>query len=325
MDPLDLYGLDEPSAQDLAKALARQGRERQLLGLIGQLSGDRAISPVARQVQEIGAAVPGQVGDVLEKRAGRLLTREQLAQKAAQMQAEGADRKARLDLDTRRVNYEGARLGQDAFAAVADPVTGGIVMYNKKTGQVRPLGPGGGTPAPDAISPDGKPLPGIPGKPTEKQRNAVLGSSSAMSQIDLAMRALKDAPTAYGGAGNVAAGIAEMAGGETAQSLLRRRFNPKEQRAKNIVDNVVSTIINERAGANVSLQELLRQSFLPKATDSYDQALQKLQDLRDMTGAQYEAQGAGMVPAPGLPVPAAAPAGEAPRRRKYNPETEGLD
>jgi len=144
MDPLDLYGLDEPSAQDLAKALARQGRERQLLGLIGQLSGDRAISPVARQVQEIGAAVPGQVGDVLEKRAGRLLTREQLAQKAAQ---------TKESLDFRNLQFGET---QRHNRAVENRPQMPLVIQTTEGAFTMPRTPG--ATATPVVGPDGKPL-----------------------------------------------------------------------------------------------------------------------------------------------------------------------
>jgi hypothetical protein len=184
---------------------------------------------------------------------------------------------------------------QDAWGAVADPVTGGIVMFNKKTGEVRPLGPGGGTPAPGPAAV----RPNIPGKPTEKQRNAVVESNQSITQLDMAIDALGKNPGAYGGAGNFAAGLADQMGGTPVQALTARRLQPGELQTKNFVTNVVSEIINARAGANVTLREELRQKFLPSEMDGREQALQKLQDLKAFEEVKYQTHGGGMVPAPG--------------------------
>jgi hypothetical protein len=221
------------------------------------------------------------------------------ARAAAEAQATATHREQQLTIERDRLKLDRDRVGQDAWSAVADPVTGGIVMYNKKTGERMPLGPGGGQPRAEPT--EGAPLP-IPGKPTEGQRNKVAAASESIAQLDMAIGALEKAPGAYGGAGNFLAGLAESAGGTPVQSLTSRRYNPDELRVKNYVSNVVSKIINERAGANVTLREELRQKFLPQDTDGLDQAKQKLGDLRAMMGTTYEAQGSALgVPSAGAP------------------------
>jgi hypothetical protein len=210
------------------------------------------------------------------------------ARAAAEAQATATYREQQLTIDRDRLKLDGARLGQDAWGAVADPVTGGIVLFNKKTGERMPLGPGGGEPKP---APGAGPLPPMQGKPTETQRNKVIGASDALAQLDLATQAFEKAPGAYGGAGNFVAALAEQAGGIPVQSLTGRRYTPDEQAAKNLISNVVSKIINERAGANVVYREELRQKFLPQDTDSQEQVRQKLDDLRKITETTYKAQG----------------------------------
>jgi hypothetical protein len=49
-------------------------------------------------------------------------------------------------------------LSQDQWGAVADPAVGGILMFNKKTGETRPMGPGGGSPGAGAVRPKPKDL-----------------------------------------------------------------------------------------------------------------------------------------------------------------------
>jgi hypothetical protein len=251
----------------------------------------------------VSRGAPGLADESTPTQALRLLV--PFSQKAEEREVERAEtaRRARLDaeraeLDRARLGLERERVQQDAYAAVADPVTGRVVVYNKKTGEERQLPPvqtpgGQGTGAPGT-----RPLPGVPGKPTESQRKAVLGKSESVAKLDLAIDALSRAPGAYGGAGNFAAAMTEGVFGTPAQSLLSRRYSPDELRAKNQISNVVSAIINERAGANVTYREELRQKFLPQDYDSHDQALQKLKDLRDSEVESYRAQGGGLVPEP---------------------------
>lgn len=296
MDP-SLYDLlVSPDQETEAAALQNLLRKRGARGALLAATGNKNLAGLGQGM--VKAADEGQAGMV--DVAGTRL-RNAMAAQAAKAKQENEDRSYRLD--AARLGLDRSRVDQDAWGAVADPVTGGIVMYNKKTGQVRPLGPGGGQPAPT----DGTaPLPGLPGRPTEGQRKKVLDSSESISQLDMAIDALKKAPGAYGGTGNFLAGLAESAGGTPVQSLTARRYSPDELRVKNYVSNVVSKIINERAGANVTLREELRQKFLPQDTDGLEQAQQKLVDLRSMMGATYEAQGSGMVPSPD------GPTGEAP-------------
>lgn len=282
----------QPDPAMRAQALERLMRQRQL-GYLGQLSGDKVLSPIGQRL--VGESAQGMEADAQGQQA--MAAR---AMQAQQFQRQQAGDAARLQMEQQKLGLERMKMNQDQFAAIADPVTGGVLLYNKKTGQTRPLGPGGGTPTAEP-GPNGKPPPLLPGKPSEAQRKNVALKSESLSQIDLALKALEAAPGAYGGAGNFAAAVAEKAGGEIAQSALGRRYTTQEQSAKNLVSNVVSKIINERAGASLTLQEVLRQSFLPKDTDSLEQARQKLADLRSLEASSYEAQSGGALTAPPAP------------------------
>ena len=103
--------------------------------------------------------------------------------------------------------------------------------------------------------------------------------------IDAGIKAVKDVPTAF----TFSRGAATMTGPLT-ESVAGRFDNPKEQEARSYVFNIVSKVINERAGAAQSAQELARlRSFLPAETDSPQQIESKLtafkRYLADQRGA----------------------------------------
>ena len=307
--------------EHLAAAMSRitgnkqmAGIEKEMGGLLdSKVEGRRAFAqnPSAFAGALSGDPAMGAAGQVFQHQQDAAAAAEAAAAKAraeaeakAAADAESARRWAAQQSETERHNRtsEGndrARLAADAFGAVADPVTGKVIIYNKKTGQ-RLDGEATATASASGA------LPPIPGKPTEKQRNEVLDASSGIGKLDLAIKAFEAAPTAWGGPVNVAAGVAENIGGETAQSLLRRRYSQPELSAKNQVENIVSDIIHQRAGANQSFQELLKQTYLPKPVDSPEQVRQKLHDLRAFLAEEYSTKGAGMVPDPAQAAPAAA-------------------
>lgn len=301
IDSGSLLAADEPTFAEQQTALLAKLRGEQAAASQAAASGDPVISGMAKSALEDSRRREETLTGLANTRLQRAIEAKRLAQQTTSQDRDYGLQERRLKLDESRTNQElglkRGQLEQDAWGTIADPVTGGIVMYNKKTGEVRPLGPGGGSPGTPGTS-SGGPLPGLPGKPTDAQRKAVLEKSQGIAQLDIAIDALKKAPGAYGGAGNYIAALGEQIGGTPAQSLLSRRYKPEELTAKNQISNVVSAIINQRAGANVTYREELRQKFLPQDTDSYDQALQKLTDLRNFETAAYQAQGNGMLPAP---------------------------
>ncbi len=128
------------------------------MGLLGQLSGDRVLAPVGQGL--VQQATRGQ--DAATQRQGDALRlalqqRQQAAQQAhqqallAQQQAEQAAneryRQQQLGLQGQELGLKRQSLDQDAWAFGQD-ATGGGFMYNRKTGQVVPVGAPGGRPPP---------------------------------------------------------------------------------------------------------------------------------------------------------------------------------
>lgn len=145
-----------------ARALARAMEERSRLGGVAALSGDPAIAASGQGLLADARTLGQRQFEVEQGRRGYALESKKLEQSAAAQAAEQAHRTAVLG-ETSRHNAAAeaaarASLDQDAWAAVADPVTGGIVAYNKKTGETRPLGPGGGRPGPGSVAPKPKDL-----------------------------------------------------------------------------------------------------------------------------------------------------------------------
>jgi len=141
------------------------------------------------------------------------------------------------------------------FAKAHQPVAGQVVetangpmLVNTRTGQAQPV-MAGGQPLPAALD--------------TKQKNEVSSINQQRSVIDGALKAVKETPNAF----SLGRGIAgNMPLGET---LAGRTQSADQTAARSYVYNVVSKVINERAGAAQSKQELQRlSSFLPSEYDN---------------------------------------------------------
>lgn len=133
----------------------------------------------------------------------------------------------------------------------------GVMLVDKGTGQARP-----------ATAADGLPLPG---KPSESTKKELMSISQQRSIINGAMQAVEKTPGAFSFTRGAVSGIT---GGE---SIAGRFETDEETQARAYVYNNVSRVINERAGAAQSAQELARlNGFLPAATDTSTQIANKL-------------------------------------------------
>jgi hypothetical protein len=100
-----------------------------------------------------------------------------------------------------------------------------------------------------------------------RQQNAI---------VDGALEAVDKTPSAF----SMGRGMATMAG-PIPESVAGRFDNDAERQARSYVFNNVSKVINERAGAAQSAQELARlRSFLPAETDNADQIKSKLKAFK---------------------------------------------
>jgi hypothetical protein len=156
-DILALFGDDPAAAQAQAKAMADAMRQRRAAGTLATILGG-PFAAAGKTFSGDADALQQQLVSSGQQRAGLGLQRQRLTQEGDQQKATEAYRTAQLGLDRERLNLDRSRVDQDAWGAVADPVTGGIVMFNKKTGEVKPLGPGGGRPGPGLVSPKPKDL-----------------------------------------------------------------------------------------------------------------------------------------------------------------------
>lgn len=160
----------------------------------------------------------------------------------------------------------------------------GVIAVDKGTRQASPVTMGG------------KPLPGKPSAATEKE---LVGIRQQNAIVDGAIAAVEGTPSAF----TFRRGTATMAGA-IPESLAGRMDSDAERQARSYVFNNVSKVINERAGAAQSAQELARlRSFLPAETDNAAQIKSKLQAFKTYL-SDMEAGTRGAKSAP--PAPAAA-------------------
>ena len=96
------------------------------------------------------------------------------------------------------------------------------------------------------------------------------------SVIEGALKAVKDTPSAFSLVRGAAAGVLPYG-----ESIMGRTETPEQTQARAYVFNNVSSVINERAGAAQSAQEMQRlRSFLPADTDNAEQITNKLKGFQ---------------------------------------------
>ncbi|WP_158100939.1 hypothetical protein [Variovorax sp. JS1663] len=132
----------------------------------------------------------------------------------------------------------------------------GPMLVDQRTGAARP------------VTADGEP---VGAKPSEAQKKELMSINQQRSIINGALEAVQNTPDAFtfkrGVAGKLPFG----------ESIAGRMETDAQTQARSYVFNNVSRVINERAGAAQSAQELARlNGFLPADTDSPKQIQDKL-------------------------------------------------
>ena len=242
------------------------------LGLIAQASGDRVLAPIGKQML-------GQSGDLTEldalqnyrDAANAEDTRWHDAQTsnwsadekyqrdklAADVAEKAKDRALELQLKRMDISADDARAA--AASAAATPVDA----------QGRPL-----------FSP-------TVGVPTNQMKNELSKLRQQRSAIAGGVGAAKANPSAFGMGPGTAL---ERWGGDIGAGLAQWTRNPEDSASRAFVLNNVSKIINERAGAAQSAQELQRlNSFLPSATDDAPSVEAKFNAFQDYIDEQESA------------------------------------
>lgn len=152
-----------------------------------------------------------------------------------------------------RLNFD-----KEAPKGVLDPERG--LLVDPRTGEARPVTMGG------------KPVGAKQGSEVKKE---LLSINQQRSAIDGAIDAVRKTPSAFS-LGRGLAGTTQIG-----ESLAGRTESRDETVARGYVFNNVSRIINERAGAAQSAQELARlNSFLPAPTDNAEQIVNKLEGFK---------------------------------------------
>lgn len=161
----------------------------------------------------------------------------------------------------------------------------GPVLVDPRTGTSRPITDGNGQP--------------LPAKLDQGAKNALRSINQQLSTVDSAIKLVEKTPSAFG----FNRGAATMAG-PIPESVAGRFDSTPEREARSQVFNIVSKVINERAGAAQSAQELARlRSFLPAEIDSAEQIIDKLNGYRSFLREQERGT---RMPTTGAPAPAAA-------------------
>lgn len=124
------------------------------------------------------------------------------------------------------------------------------------------------------IAPGGAPMAGKPSEAVAKERMSI---SQQRASIEGALKAVGETPSAF----SFGRGLATLSG-TIPESVAGRTDSDAERKARAFVYNNVSAVINERAGAAQSAQEMARlRSFLPGETDNADQIKSKLEGFKD--------------------------------------------
>jgi hypothetical protein len=132
----------------------------------------------------------------------------------------------------------------------------GPMLINTRTGQAQP------------IMVDGQPL--AP-KLTSEQNKDITSINQQRAAVNGAIQLVEATPSAFSFGRGLAS---KLPGGET---LAGRTEKPQETEARSAVFNIVSKVINERAGAAQSAQELTRlNAFLPSELDNAESVKRKL-------------------------------------------------
>jgi hypothetical protein len=132
----------------------------------------------------------------------------------------------------------------------------GPMIVNTRTGEAQPIMAGGQPLAP---------------KLSSEQSKDITAINQQKSVVDSALQLVKDTPSAFS---FVRGAAVALPFGET---LAGRRETPEETQARAAVFNIVSKVINERAGAAQSAQEIKRlNAFLPSEFDNATQIENKL-------------------------------------------------
>jgi hypothetical protein len=313
---LDLEALLNPD-EDFSDPVKRQAtaaalRRQQGLGMVGQLMGVQPTMQAGAAMQE---NAQGSLRSALAKQqaakeaAARASERKQ-AQDNWQAEQTRQQKQFEANQALQWAQEKRARdsANQDAYAIVADPVTGGFVRYNKKTGEVTPVSTTGGAPSPGGPSqfpqqsPNGvqlTPLQQAPGKPpTEAESKTGMRGGVSTNALQVAQGVINRNP------GAAKPGIMETAGTlfglspEQQQLLTQVGGGADRGIVRSAVEGFVDSALTEITGAAYTPAQLAtyRARFMPTILDTPKSRQQKTQQMVDFVRQQSNAAGRAWTP-----------------------------
>jgi hypothetical protein len=313
---LDLEMLLNPD-EDFADPVKRQAtaqalRRQQGLGMVGQLMGVQPTmqAGAAMQDQAQGSLRQALLKQQAAKEAAARASERQQAQANWQAEQERQQRQFQLNYglqaaQERRLREQGQ---QDAYAIVADPVTGGFVRYNKKTGEVTPVSTTGGAPtpggAPGAASqaPGGvqlAPLQQAPGKPpTEAESKTGMRGGVGTNALQTAQSVIARNPSAAKPGYLETAGTLFGLSPEQQQLLTQAGGGADRGVVRSAVEGFVDSALTEITGAAYTPAQLAtyRARFMPTILDNPQSRQQKTQQMIDFVRQQANAAGRAWTP-----------------------------
>lgn len=311
-DILDLFGEDPVAVQMQARALAEAMQRRKAAGTVATVIG----GPFAQAGKAfLGDAeqTAGQLGQAGQYQGQQKMLRGRMAQDQAQHQAQlAAQAAAQAESARHNVATEGlARTAQeqDAWAAVPDQL-GGVVMFNRKTGESRPMGP---------QNPSG---PKAPVFKSEAQGKAY-GYAGRLRE---ARRQMEEAgyPEGFPGRKDAAAMGAQT--GPISSLVPQEAASEPGSRYYNAARNLVAALLRKESGAAISNDEWKQFTglYVPMPWDSPEARANKLKFL-DLAEQSLAAE-AGPSAAAALQEAKVLPTTPAPAKvRKFNPATGKIE
>lgn len=253
--------------------LAQNPQDAQMV--IGQLVQAQVMTPEYGQKILAGAAQAADPRQFFMAGANAAVSaKDQLANKLRERELTQGDQRIAETARSNRANEETASgnlavnqrnattnegrlaLEQNAPKGQVVESADGPLLVDQRTGAARP------------VTTDGQP---VGPKPSEAQKKELMSINQQRSIINGALEAVQNTPSAFTFGRGVAG---KLPFGET---LAGRTESDAQTQARSYVFNNVSRVINERAGAAQSAQELARlNSFLPADTDSPKQIADKL-------------------------------------------------
>lgn len=288
--PADLYSLlyaDEPTAQEQAAAMASVLGRQRAAGMLAQLSGDRVLAPSGQAMLAGADKAQAQIADTAGARLRAALERSQQAMQGqhwqAQLEQQAKQHAAQIGVERARIGLQRQQLDQDAFTAVADPVSGGVVIFNKKTGQRVGQAPSVASAPNPAPGPEVPPLLARPGASAaansgglkESQRNAAVRVGEGSIGMENAIAAGFPNNKNLGG-------LTEGVGWKLAETWPALVSAETEQR-KGFWENVADPIVRARTGAAMPVEEFRKQMtmLIPRPGESEETHIKKARQLVD--------------------------------------------